>query len=229
MAGRSGIPAWQSLGGWPGAVGGGTIACLVSPNFPVPFPTSAGRMAEARASRMCMKKLFLPLVALGLFVSPAFAQQDTVVEEIVARINNSIITRADLRRNKEQTAQDSREMNLTQAQVDEREKNALRDLIDQQLLIQKAADLGISADADLVKRLDDLRKQMKVNSMEELQKIAESQGVSWEDFKSNTKNGILTQKVIGSEVGSHIQTTATRFRSFTMSTRANSRSRSACV
>ena len=171
-------------------------------------------MAEARASRMCMKKLFLPLVALGLFVSPAFAQQDTVVEEIVARINNSIITRADLRRNKEQTAQDSREMNLTQAQVDEREKNALRDLIDQQLLIQKAADLGISADADLVKRLDDLRKQMKVNSMEELQKIAESQGVSWEDFKSNTKNGILTQKVIGSEVGSHIQTTRDEVQKF---------------
>ena len=161
-----------------------------------------------------MKKLFLPLFALGLFIVPAYPQQDTVVEEIVARVNNSIITRADLRRNKEQTAQDSREMNLTQAQMDEREKNALRDLIDQQLLIQKAADLGISADADLVKRLDDLRKQMKVNSMEELQKVAESQGVSWEDFKSNTKNGILQQKVIGSEVGSHIQVTRDEVQKF---------------
>ncbi len=161
-----------------------------------------------------MKKLFLPLFALGLFLTPAFAQQDTVVEEIVARVNNSIITRADLRRNKEQTAQDSREMNLTQAQVEEREKNALRDLIDQQLLIQKAADLGISADADLVKRLDDLRKQLKASSMEELQKVAESQGVSWEEFKSNTKNGILTQKVIGSEVGSHIQVTRDEIQKF---------------
>ena len=43
--------------------------------------------------------------------------------------------------------------------------------------------------------------------MEELQKLAESQGVRWEDFKQNTKNGILTQKVIGTEVGSHLQIT----------------------
>ena len=33
-------------------------------------------------------------------LSKTGAQQDTVVEEIVARVNNSIITRADLRRNR---------------------------------------------------------------------------------------------------------------------------------
>jgi peptidyl-prolyl cis-trans isomerase SurA len=154
-----------------------------------------------------MKKLLLSLIAISSFVAPALAQQDTVVEEIVARVNNAIITRADLRRNREQATQDSKELNLTQKQVEDREANSLRDLIDQQLLIQKAADLGISADADLVKRLDDLRKEMKAGSMEDLQKLAESQGVSWEEFKQNTKNGILTQKVIGSEVGSHIQVT----------------------
>jgi peptidyl-prolyl cis-trans isomerase SurA len=154
-----------------------------------------------------MKKLLLSLIAICLVASPALAQQDTVVEEIVARVNNSIITRADLRRNKEQAGQDSKEQSLPQKVAEEREANSLRDLIDQQLLIQKAADLGISADADLVKRLDELRKEMKAGSMEDLQKMAEAQGVTWEDFKQNTKNGILTQKVIGSEVGSHIQIT----------------------
>jgi len=153
-----------------------------------------------------MKKFLLSLIAICSFASAALAQQDTtVVEEIVARVNNSIITRDDLRRNREQAGQDPKEQNLSQQQTDEREANSLRDLIDQQLLIQKAADLGISADADLVKRLDDLRKEMKADSMEDLQKLAESQGVRWEDFKQNTKNGILTQKVIGSEVGSHLQ------------------------
>jgi peptidyl-prolyl cis-trans isomerase SurA len=154
-----------------------------------------------------MKKLLLSLIAICSLASPALAQQDTVVEEIVARVNNSIITRADLRKNRDQTAQDAKDQNVTQKVVEEREANSLRDLIDQQLLVQKAADLGITADADLVKRLDDLRKEMKAGSMEELQKMAEGQGVSWEDFKQNTKNGILTQKVIGSEVGSHIQVT----------------------
>jgi peptidyl-prolyl cis-trans isomerase SurA len=154
-----------------------------------------------------MKKLLLSLIAICSLASPALAQQDTVVEEIVARVNNSIITRADLRRNHDQAVQDSKEQNLPPKAAEEREANSLRDLIDQQLLIQKASDLGISADADLVKRLDDLRKDMKAGSMEDLQKLAEAQGVSWEEFKQNTKNGILTQKVIGSEVGSHIQVT----------------------
>lgn len=154
-----------------------------------------------------MKKLLLSLIAISFLASSALAQQDTVVEEIVARVNNSIITRADLRKNREQAAQDSKETNPSQKQVEDREANSLRDLIDQQLLIQKAADLGISADADLVKRLDDLRKEMKASSMEELQKLAEAQGVSWEEFKQTNKNGILTQRVIGSEVGSHVQVT----------------------
>jgi peptidyl-prolyl cis-trans isomerase SurA len=161
-----------------------------------------------------MKKCLLSLIALCFVVSPVLAQQDTVVEEIVARVNNSIVTRADLRRNQEQTAQEPKDQSLTQTQIEERQANSLRDLIDQQLLLQKAADLGISADADLVKRLDDLRKEMKANSMEELQKLAESQGVSWEEFKQNTKNSILTQKVIGSEVGSHIQITHDELQKF---------------
>ena len=161
-----------------------------------------------------MKKLLLSLIAACFLASPILAQQDTVVEEIVARVNNSIITRADLHRNQEQAAQDSKELNLSQKQIDERSANSLRDLIDQQLLIQKAADLGISADADLVKRLDELRKEMKAGSMEDLQKLAEGQGVSWEEFKQNTKNGILTQKVIGSEVGSRIQVTRDEVQKF---------------
>lgn len=197
-------------------VQGFTIACLVLPTLCGVLPALCG--LESQRPWILMKKLFLSLIAICFLVPAVVAQQqdpqDTVVEEIVARVNNSIITRADLRKNQEQTAQDAKEQNLTQKQIEDREANALRDLIDQQLLIQKAADLGISADADLVKRLDDLRKQMKVGSMEDLQKMAESQGVSWEEFKNNTKNGILTQKVIGSEVGSHIQITHDEIQKF---------------
>jgi peptidyl-prolyl cis-trans isomerase SurA len=169
---------------------------------------------DRNAARISMKKRLLFLIVLSSFALPVLAQQDTVIEEIVARVNNSIITRTDLSRNREQAAQDSKELNLSQKQIEDREANSLRDLIDQQLLIQKASDLGISADADLVKRLNDLRKEMKANSMEDLQKLAEAQGVRWEEFKQNTKNSILTQKVIGSEVGSHIQPTRDEVQKF---------------
>jgi peptidyl-prolyl cis-trans isomerase SurA len=40
--------------------------------------------------------------------------------------------------------------------------------------------------------------------MEELEKAAQSQGVSFEDFKQNLRNQIITQQVIGKEVGSRL-------------------------
>jgi peptidyl-prolyl cis-trans isomerase SurA len=164
-----------------------------------------------------MNKFWLPLLALAALSMPAFAQQDdTVVEEIVARVNNSIITREDLRHGRDQMLRELHEQkpNATQADLDAREKDNLRDLIDQQLLIQKASDLGISADVETVKRLEELRLQMGAKDMDELQKLAEGEGVSWEEFKQNTKNGILTQKVISQEVGSRINTTRDEARKF---------------
>ncbi|HKD86306.1 MAG TPA: peptidylprolyl isomerase [Terriglobales bacterium] len=135
------------------------------------------------------------------------ASDDTVVEEIIARVNNSIITRADLRKAREQLFAEARQQQdaaTAEQQAKEHEKDLLRDLIDQQLLLQKASDLGISADTELVKRLDELRKQMHADSMEDLEKAAQAQGIPWEDFKQNMKNSILTQRVIGQEVGGHI-------------------------
>ncbi len=139
--------------------------------------------------------------------------QESVVEEIVARVNNSIVTRADLRRSKENWQED---VNKAKADGVEppKEQDLLRDLIDQQLLLQKATELGVSADTDVVKRLDQIRQQMHADSMEDLQKAAQAQGVSWEDFKQNLKNGIITQKVIQQEVGGHIIITQQEIQQF---------------
>jgi peptidyl-prolyl cis-trans isomerase SurA len=43
--------------------------------------------------------------------------------------------------------------------------------------------------------------------MEDLEKAAAAQGLSYEDFKQNLRNRIITQKVIGDEVGSHLTIT----------------------
>src|SRR5256885_11805035 len=43
-----------------------------------------------------------------------------------------------------------------------------------------------------------------MDSMEDLEKAVTGQGSNWEDFKNNIRNGILTQRVISNEVGSHI-------------------------
>jgi peptidyl-prolyl cis-trans isomerase SurA len=59
-------------------------------------------------------------------------------------------------------------------------------------------------DSDLVKRLDEIRRQNNLASMEEMEKKVEQEGLSWEDLKTQIRNNLLTQEVIRREVGSHI-------------------------
>ncbi len=139
---------------------------------------------------------------------PVFAAGQ-VVEEIVTRVNGQIITLSDYQRSKDQLRDDVKQQDPANADklYAEREKDILRDLIDQQLLLAKGKDLDITGDTDLIKQLDQMRKDMKLDSMEELEKAATSQGISYEDFKQNMRNRIVTQKVIGEEVGQHIPIT----------------------
>jgi peptidyl-prolyl cis-trans isomerase SurA len=147
---------------------------------------------------------------------PAPAGNDTVVEEIVARVNNSIITRADLRRSREQALDELKQANTPNPEqaMQQRDKDQLRDLINQQLLIQKGQELGYNADTDLIKRLDEIRKQVGAKDMDDLAKVAEQQGVSYEDFKNNLRNQLISQQVIQKEVGSHLQITPTDVKQF---------------
>jgi peptidyl-prolyl cis-trans isomerase SurA len=150
-----------------------------------------------------MKKLTLILIVAACLPALAAAQ---VVEEIVTRVNSQIITRSEFQRSKDQLRDDVKQQDAANADklYAEREKDVLRDLVDQQLLLEKGKDLGITGDTDLIKRLDQMRKDMKLETMEELEKAATAQGIPYEDFKQNLRNQIITQKVIGEEVGSHL-------------------------
>jgi peptidyl-prolyl cis-trans isomerase SurA len=141
-------------------------------------------------------------------VSPT---EGKVVEEIVARVNNEVITRSEFERSKvsaEEDAKNDCQNRCTPEQlktrIDDLQKNALRDLIDQSLLVQRAKDMGISVEPDVIKQLDQIRIENKLPSMEALEEAVSKQGLNWEDFKNNIRSGLLTKKVIGSEVGSHI-------------------------
>lgn len=198
LRGRVGFP------GWPGSAfrgyNSGKLRILE-------VLTESGHCQELPGDPM--KKLPLLFVVVCLAAVPALLNADTVVEEIIARVNNSIITRSDFARSKEQLKDEIKQQDpgSTDKQFADKERDVLRDLIDQQLLLEKGKDLGITADTELIKKLDEMRKQMNLESMEDLEKAAASQGISYEDFKQNLRNQIITQQVIAHEVGSHLNIT----------------------
>jgi len=153
-----------------------------------------------------MRRRFLLLTLMGVTGLPIALGADTVVEEIIARVNNQIITRSEYVRSEEDLRKDAQQQDPVNFEklVAEREKDVLRDLIDQQLLLEKGKDLGITADTELIKKLDQMRKEMNLDSMEALERAAQTQGISFEDFKQNMRNQIITQQVIGREVGQRL-------------------------
>ena len=63
-------------------------------------------------------------------------------------------------------------------QLAEREKNLLRDKIDQLLLVQKAKDLNINVDSDVTKQLAQIQSDSKIADPEKFQEyIKEQSGV----------------------------------------------------
>jgi peptidyl-prolyl cis-trans isomerase SurA len=137
-----------------------------------------------------------------------------VVEEIIARVNNDIITRSELEKAQAQAEEDARQdcsgkctPEQLQTSIEERQKTALRDLIDQSLLAQRGKDMGINVETDLVKQLDQIRIGNKLPDMDALEKAVTSQGMNWDDFKANIRNRLLTSEVIREEVGRHITIT----------------------
>jgi peptidyl-prolyl cis-trans isomerase SurA len=156
-----------------------------------------------------MLKLISRLSLILALASSALVFADTVVEEIIARVNNQIITRSEYQHEQQQLKEEAQQQDPARAQeiANQGEKDVLRGLIDRQLLLEKGKDLGITADTELIKRLDEMRKQMKLDSIDDLEKAATAQGVSFEDFKQNMRTEIITQQVIQREVGGHINVT----------------------
>ncbi len=136
------------------------------------------------------------------------------VEQIIARVNDQVITNSDVSRAQTQLDQEARQNNWTLEQVKQGQATLLRDLIDQQLLISKGKQLGITGDTELIKRLDEIRKENHLDSLDDLQKAVEQQGISYEDFKANIRNSLITQQVVRDEVGSKMQMSEAEMRAY---------------
>jgi parvulin-like peptidyl-prolyl isomerase len=147
------------------------------------------------------------LLVCGAFF--AAAADVKVVEEIVAKVNNEIITRGELERERKQAEARLRAQGLSGQRLadamKEFEKGLLRDRIDNMLLVQKGKELSINVDPDVSKFLADMQLRAKIGDPEKFQQMIRDQlGMPFEDYKAELRNQYLTRRVIGQEVSSRI-------------------------
>jgi peptidyl-prolyl cis-trans isomerase SurA len=143
-----------------------------------------------------------PKPQLNLPTPPPRSSPDAaVLEDVIVRVNDQIIDRGDVERNAQQLADGVRQGKLTAAEGAEAQKDMLRDMIDEQLLISRGKELDLNVDSEVVRQLDDVRKENKLDSMEALEKAVRESGLNYEDYKADIKNRIMKQMVIRDEVG----------------------------
>jgi beta-lactamase regulating signal transducer with metallopeptidase domain len=200
--------------------------CVGSPLTFVSGVTGAdlkGRIARIMTDRVgrsldFSRKLLLSTTGLLAVAAPiAFGiASNTTGEagEVVARVNNEIITKSELdkaRISAEGGARQDCKNRCTPEQlqiaIKDRQNNTLRDLIDESLLVQRGREMGVSVEADVAKQLDQIRIQYNLPDLAALEKTVTAQGINWDEFKTNIRNGLLVQMVVTKEIASHIKIT----------------------
>ena len=146
-----------------------------------------------------------------LFVAAgaALAADIAVVELIVAKVNNEIVTRTERERSRRQIEAELRQQGLRDAQLasalEARSQNILRDRIDTMLLVHKAKELNVNVESEISKYFADWQRKEKIADPEKFQqKVREQTGMPFEDVKSEVRNGMMTQRVVRQEVGGRI-------------------------
>jgi parvulin-like peptidyl-prolyl isomerase len=144
---------------------------------------------------MCSKSLLAALIStaslviIGLvapgMITPGIAATDRpdpqvhLVEEIVAKVNGEIITRGELAKQREEFQAELTQQGLggdaLQTAVNQRVADALRDQIDQLLLVQKGKELGINVDADVNRRIAEIQADSKISDTEKFHEWLQEQ------------------------------------------------------
>lgn len=139
-----------------------------------------------------------------------FAADISVIDEIICKANGDIITRNDYQRARKQIEEGLRQQGLTGPRLEDAlkdaEKNILRERIDQLLLISKAKEMNLNVDTEVNKQLAEIQRNIKIADPEKFQQfVREQTGQSYEDYKAELKNQLLTQRVVRQEVSGKIQ------------------------
>jgi peptidyl-prolyl cis-trans isomerase SurA len=134
--------------------------------------------------------------------------QDIVLDEIIAVVNNGVVLASDVRAEvsflKEQASANRQALpadDLLQERVVER-------LIDIEIQRQHARDLGVSIDAASVNRaIDEIARNNNMDSLQ-FRKTLQHQGFDYDHFRDNIEQELLTQQLIKRDVESRIKVSA---------------------
>ncbi len=150
-----------------------------------------------------MAILWLSLVT----VISLYGQEDKVVEEIVAIVNDEIITLSQYKAEEQllyRMMSEQLQGEQLSKQFAQAKKYILDRMIDNLLLLQEAKKKDLNVKEQLKMTIETLKKENSINSDEELAQAMRRQGIDFEEWKKEIERTLLMQGVVYSEVQSSI-------------------------
>jgi parvulin-like peptidyl-prolyl isomerase len=146
-----------------------------------------------------IKKLLrrLSFVIIILLLSPQFCSSQEVIDRIVAKVNESIITLSDL--NKRLMEDPKYEQLKYSLQKEEFQRLMLDQMITEKLLLARADELDIKVNEDELNR-QLMKLAGDVKTIDELKEVMKEQNIDFEVAKKKFMNDIRIQRLLATEV-----------------------------
>jgi parvulin-like peptidyl-prolyl isomerase len=158
-----------------------------------------------------MNKAWSIMIVLATFASVGAQEEEPrILDEIVAKVNDEIITLTDLNQVLADRRMELRDESGNPAEAEQRfqaeKPNLLRNLIQSKLMLQKASELGIDANMgpEVEAFLENMRQEMGIPSLDVLDQYLQQRGSSLQKFRRKIRESQIVQKVVENLVYSRI-------------------------
>jgi parvulin-like peptidyl-prolyl isomerase len=156
-----------------------------------------------------MRKTSFAAALAGLAAAACLPAAE-LVEQIVVRVNDRLITQSEFDR---RLAMAAKAPNRATSDAAELQKSVLEDLIREKLLEERAKEMAVAAtDEEVEAAVARVKAQYNLTTDEEFDKALAQSGMTRDDLKRQMRQTITLQKVIGRDIASQMNLTDDQLR-----------------
>jgi len=153
-------------------------------------------------------------IIAACFIAPSLARaqegEPVVVDEVIAQVNDGIVTLAQLKREMKERVETLKQNGMSEpqanAEVEKHKPELIATLINEQLLLQKGKELELTqrVEDEVNKRMLSVATENKIKTMEELCQAMKEAGLDCDDTRRAMRIEVMKQAVLESEVDSKL-------------------------
>ena len=154
--------------------------------------------------------LLIAVLFLGVFSAAAQETETVVVDEVVAQVNEGVITLSRIKREMQNAIdsfrQEGKSPEEAKTLVESKKGELIANIINEELLVQKAKEMGgdTEVEARVNQQLSQKMKELNLKTLDELYKKMEEAGVDPEEIRANLRTQIMREMVFEREVDGKI-------------------------